>query len=355
MKRFRFLSVSLVITAAVFLWPRKPAPEKPSAPAPGAPTSRGVVLLQSSERPTLRENGEVELVSSNATDKLLASIRAKLARLNETPKADKGGEDELMTDLLGVLTDDNAAEVTRALTPEELNSRFGLAALQRWLDVDVFAAADWIATRPNATDEQAWSVANRMAGDDALVESYRARLADTPWTQLFLKQAVFGSTWRNPEGALRLVQQMKPSDAQRDLLQATACSWVISNPEPASDWIARVPDAALREELVCAAAKTHAAVDPVASISWLIACVPHPSEGGESLAEQTVRDVFGTWAESNPAQAAEATAQLPAGNFRDETVSLVTRGWLQRDPAAAVAWIKTLPERDRIQAMFRVE
>lgn len=349
------LSLGLIAAVAVSFWLRERVKEQPSMVVVALPRVPSYRPAWQAFDELQQQNANLASVPAKGVAETLVAIRAKLAQLDKTSKADKGAEDELTAELRALLTDDNAPEITQALSPDELNSRFGLTALQHWLKVDVLAAADWIAARLSPIDEQAWAVVNRLIEDEAMLESYCARLSDSAWRQMLLKQAVLRLTGQTPQAALRLVQEINSSDAQRELMQVAACGWIIRNPGPAFDWIARMPDSLLREQLVCAGVKTYSSIDPVASISRLITYIPHPSEAAEPMVEGTVRGVFGTWAESDPAQAAQAMTPFPSGDLRDSTVNIISRRWLERDPAAATAWIKTLPERDRIQAMFRSE
>jgi hypothetical protein len=128
---------------------------------------------------------------------------------------------------------------------------------------------------------------------------------------------------------------------------------MIGNPSAASGWILQMQDPLLKEQLVCAAAKAHAATDPLQAVEWLISATPALSKGSEALMDDTLQTIVGIWAETKPAQAAELVTGFSNGNMRAVTVDLVSRRWLQLDPAAAGAWIKTLPEGNQILANYR--
>lgn len=285
----------------------------------------------------------------------LGVIRHKLRLLEDLPKADKEGEDELVRDLAGLLTDANAAEITRALSAREQQSRFGLISLQQWLKLDPLAASDWVATQPDASEEQAASVAQRLSEDRAALTLYCGRLPDSAWRELVLRQAALTAMRRDPIEALQLVEQINSGGAQLDLLQTTICTWMISSPTAAAAWIDQVHDPLVKDELVSGGAKTLAASDPLGAIDWLLSSLSVSSEGSELLLHETFQDIFTTWAERAPAQAASAVAQLPQGDIRETTVNAIWRSWLRRDPNAAVEWMKTLPERERIQAVAGIK
>jgi hypothetical protein len=352
MKKIGLLSLGLAAAIAIIFCsserPFKGWPVFSQVAAPVSTDRSALPLSDASEgqQPSAR----TQPISRDSVDATLVSIRGKLARLGRIPKADKGAEDELMTGLLATLTDANAAEITRALSAEDLQSRFGLAALRHWLKVDALAAADWVAARTDATVEQAGVVARELIDDPVALERYCLRLPENAWRQMFLAQAAEASMWRDPVQALHLTEQMNAGSAQLDLMQTTLCTWMISHPTAASDWIRNVQVPLLREEFVSVGAKTLAAVDPLKALDWLIASVPPATESSEPLIDETIQDIFVTWTETAPAQAASGMAHFPSGELRESLVNLVSRGWLQRDPAAAVDWIKSLPERDRIQA-----
>jgi len=290
-----------------------------------------------------RAPSDVESSLRDPPDDALAAIRSKLHQLSETKIADKEAQDELMTGLLAFLTDDNAGEIARALSPAELDSPFGLATLQRWLKVDPAGAARWIAQQPDATDDQAWAVAHQLVEDPRSLESYCDGLPGRAWTQTFLQRAGVEVVWRNPVEAIRLAQRMTPGRAQTDLLQTVAYAWTASDPGAALGWITQVPDPALHEQLVCAGAKAEAATDPLQAVEWLVFGVP-----SEPLMNDTLQSVIGTWVETKPAQVARLVERFSDGELRSATVGLVARRWLQLDLVAAAAWIKNLPEGERL-------
>lgn len=237
------------------------------------------------------------MLERNYLNNTLSLIRSKLVRLSQTPKADKGAEDELMTELLATLNNANAAEITRALSTEELHSRFGLAALQQWLKIDRSTAAGWIAARADTTDEEAWAVAHELIHDRIALEHYCARLPENAWRQSFLKSAVQEEMWRDPADAIRLAGKINSAGTQLDLLQTTVCAWMITDPTAASGWITRLPESLLKEELFCTGIKTLAGTDPVRAIEWLAFCAPTFSPGSQLLLDDTLQDVVTTWTE----------------------------------------------------------
>lgn len=347
MKQAVFLSLGLAVAIVIIFYSR----ERSFSPHPASADAAPRILNRQPIAPSRRQSvSRDESISQNPLEETLALIRVKLAQLSAVSKADKEAEDELMTGLLVLVTDDNAGEITRALSADELHSRFGLAAFQHWLKTAPLAAADWVAARSDASDEQAWAVAHQLVEDDAALKRYCSRLPDTGWRQVFLKQAALAATRRDPIEAIQLVQQIDSGSAQLDLLQTTICTWMTDNPTTAATWIGQVQDPLLREELVHIGARALAARDALGAIDWLLSSLPAPSKGAGPAIDDTLQDIIATWVETAPTQAASLVAQLSPGDLREATVKLVWDRWSQRDPAAAANWLRGRQERDGIRA-----
>ncbi len=58
-------------------------------------------------------------------------------------------------------------------------------------------------------------------------------------------------------------------------------------------------------------------------------------------------EVFGQWTQQDPAAAAAAQADLPAGPQQTSALRTIAQTWATQDPAAALAWANTLPDAQR--------
>jgi hypothetical protein len=128
-------------------------------------------------------------------------------------------ENRLTGELQDLLNDANTPEIVRSLSPEDLETPFGLAALTRWVDRDPAAAARWIAERPGATDDQAWIVAQRLLEDPVEFERFSGELPDSPWKQEFLGYFGTAVLSLDPVLSVYIAQRMTPGEAQTALLQ----------------------------------------------------------------------------------------------------------------------------------------
>jgi len=200
-------------------------------------------------------------------DKLVL-IHSNLAKWFEAKR--NGAEEDaepLINELKWILTDTNASEITESLSAEEQNSPFGLAALGRWMEVDPVKASTWIAAIPAATQDQVWVAARGWMDDPVGLQQYIDQLPNNAWKQRLLAEASSEALTRDSESAVNFAQQMSPGSTRTDLLQATAGHWIERDPNAALNWIAKIDDSALRDQLVASAAKSYAlpgSIDPEA-------------------------------------------------------------------------------------------
>jgi hypothetical protein len=279
-----------------------------------------------------------------------AAVQLKLRQWAERKTGDVETENRLMEELLALLTDDNAAELTQSLTAGQRGTPFGLAALERWLRAEPAKAARWMAAQSEVTEPQALLVARALLKNPADVRAYCDGLADGDWKQSVLKSASLELAGSDPAGAISLAWRLNTEALRTDVLQTVTYDWITHEPRAALDWITRVNDPALREGLLAVGAKAIAATDPDLAAGWLVTAVK-----SEKILNDTALSVIEAWAAQDPAKAAKWVALFPLQGPREAAVNLVVDHWLQSDPNAANAWILTLPERDKVLARLKTE
>ena len=279
-----------------------------------------------------------------------ATVGLKLRQWAERKTGDVETESRLMEELLALLTDGNAAELTQALTAEQRGTPFGLAALERWLSIEPAKAARWLAAQSGTTEPQALLVARALLKNTAAVRAYCDGLSDGDWKQSVLKSASLELAESDPVGAINLAWRLNADAARTEVLQTLTYDWITHEPRAALDWIIQVNDAALREGLLAVGAKAIAASDPDLAAGWLVTAVK-----SEKILNDTALSVIESWAAQDPAKAAKWVALFPPQGPRGAAVDLVVDRWLQSDPNAANAWLLTLPERDKVLARLRAE
>jgi hypothetical protein len=309
-------------------------------PADLAPTP---LAAGESDRPT-------DAFPPRSLEETKAAVREKMIAWAKRKTGDDETEHRLMQELLALLTDDNAAELTQALDAEQRGTPFGLAALERWLSVDPAKAAPWMAAQSETTETQALIVARALMKDPDEVRTYCDGLPDGDWKQNVLKHASLELVGSNPTGAIAIAQSLSAGAVRKDVLETLAYAWITQDPRAALDWISQVKDPALHEGLYAVGAKAIASTDPDLAAGWLVTAVK-----SEALLNDTALSVIESWVAKDPAKVAKWVALFPPQGPREAAVNLVVDRWLQSDPTAANAWLLTLPERDQVLARLKAE
>jgi hypothetical protein len=277
-----------------------------------------------------------------------AVVRAKLQQWFATTTGDTEKQEALIQELLGLLTDENTADVIQGLSPQEWDTPFSTAALDRWLRLDPAGAARWIATRTDAREEHALLVVCHLMETPAALEAYCDRLPETLWKQRVLRYAALERVAKDPAAAISLAQRMAAGEVKTDALETIAYDWFGRDLTAAMDWTGRVNDPVLRERLMAVGAKAIANADPDLAAGWLVASVKT-----EGVLSETALSVVETWTLEDPPQAAAWVARFSDAGPRRAAIDLVLSHWLKSDPASARAWIQSLPERASVLEALR--
>jgi hypothetical protein len=278
----------------------------------------------------------------------MASLHSKMRLWQESLVTDADDEEDrarLVREMLALVTDENVAEIVQSLSVEEMTTPFGAGALHHWMQADPLKATDWVATRPETTDEQTLAVADDWMATSQGMQACIDQLPSTEWKQTFLADLGSEMSVKDPQSAIGLAQQMAPGKAQENLLQSVACNWVETDPNAALSWVAGVSDPELRDNLVASAVQAYALVDPAQAATWIVSEV----KSGQVINDAAV-NITESWAAKDPAAAAKWVALFPSGDTRASAVNTLLVHWLQSDRSAAVNWIQSLPEGTSILA-----
>lgn len=243
-----------------------------------------------------------------------------------------------MQELLALITDQNAAEIVRSLSADELSEPFGTAAFERWLASDSSAAAGWISTQANGSEDQAAMVARALISTPGQIEDYLGRLPDGEWKEKFMAAAGFETASTDPQQAITLALKLRPGEIQNGVLQAAAYDWARRDPSAAEDWAEHMDDPAMRDQLIASAARGLSETDPRGAADWLVRSVRD-----QSLLADTAQQIVRSWAAAEPAAAADWVASFPSGAARNEALDTLVQLWAAQDSIAARTWANSLP------------
>jgi hypothetical protein len=236
---------------------------------------------------------------------------------------------------------------TGPLSQEDLKTSLATENFKKWLQQSPWNAAVWISRQPDATDQDAHLVADRLQ-DPSVLNAYCDQLRNGVWKQIFLSRATESMQHRNRTEALALAQRLDPGFRQTWEFKNITFEWLGKDPDAALAWISALNNASLREELIADAAGTISRTNPKRAAELLI---------GVKSAELFKQDgliLVGYWLDKSPAEAAAWVAHLPPGEMRKTAVNHVLFRWLPTEPTAAERWIRNLPERDAILKAIQI-
>jgi hypothetical protein len=240
------------------------------------------------------------------------------------------GEDR-MNELQGFVESLEVKEVQRAIGDlQQLQAKIPTTAgrdllmrvLQRWVEIDIRLAANWVSKLPDGIDRQgAIGVVARS------------------WARKDLREAIAWS------GKLA-------SEAERDNAQVTAMDEVVhASPSDVLKLAGNLPPSGERDDLIVRASGIWAADVPDQALAWA------RELSDPSLREQVLSEVVTIMAERNPVSAGQlAVDSLSPGQLQERTVIAILQRWASWDEAAAKAWAKEFPEGElKTKALETVE
>jgi len=332
----RLLIATVIAAIACWQWYRFSVARDNAEKA--LPSLTGKALVPNSPLTNVRLATSIPQKPVWSREETLALIHLKLHQWLETQASGGDDNDHSLADLEALLAEGHAVEIIKSLTPDELNTPFGMEVLGQWSQADLVTATNWVAANPQAMEDLTAVVAQDWAKTPGDLEDYTRQLPDSAWKQSLLLETGSLLSANNPEEAITLAQQMSPPSAQANFLQSVAGDWISRDPRAALDWIRNEPDPALREQLVAAAAKSYALTDPEQAAAWLASSVKTPQ-----VANEAALNIVETWSVTDPKAAANWASLFPNGETKNSALNLVSNRWLQTDPESAALWLQNFP------------
>jgi hypothetical protein len=172
---------------------------------------------------------------------------------------------------------------------------------------------------------------------EALTHLARSRIPNRKETmvQLFARWGEL-----DPMAALEFARSMARTSDQREATLAVLNGWMEVDPVAAEKWVREQPPGSLRNAAWEAVILAYAGDNPVHAL----ALAREIRLSWRNLGDIPER-IFGPWALRDPAGAAVVAAQLPSGVLRMDAQRVVAEQWAESDPAKAIEWADTLPDR----------
>jgi len=140
----------------------------------------------------------------------------------------------------------------------------------------------------------------------------------------------------DPQRATQLLTGM-PKSVERGQALDAMMPWLLAQGNEATRaWIATITDDSLRNGAMMRSAERLAATDPAGTVAWLLA---NPGEASQNRMD----NVYSTWMRSDEQGAMASLATLPAGETRSDALRGVVSSAAMQDPAKAVAIMDRFP------------
>lgn len=214
------------------------------------------------------------------------------------------------------------------------------AVIMGWRDADGAPLDEFVASLPDGEIQQraAEAVARRqvitVGAERAL--AWVEELADPKYRELMRPRVAGAAAFADPSTAAAwAAPKITDSPRTSGLARRVATRWVRSDPEAAMTWLESLPDGGDREDGVLESYRDWLATRRNEAIAWI----------ERQPLEPWLEPAFSLYARNelafrDPKGALELAGRFSDENRRNTTSTYIARGWLERDYAAADAWLK---------------
>lgn len=163
----------------------------------------------------------------------------------------------------------------------------------------------------------------------------------------YMAGIIRGIAGTDPELATSLLTRMPRSTERGEALDAVLPYLLAKGNDAARAWIENISDEALRSGAMQRVADRFAASDPAGTAAWLLA---NPSEA----TQRRMDDVYNIWARQDERAAMASLDSLPSGENRSNALRGILNSMAENDPAKAVSIMDRYPSdiNDRVVGDF---
>jgi hypothetical protein len=182
--------------------------------------------------------------------------------------------------------------------------------------------------------------------DKAGARRFLEQSPDNPaLSEMVIAVAACMASDESPQAVFDWALKLSPG-LQADALRLAVSAWSGKDPAAAAEKIRSIPEGR-RGPLALAIADNWTRQDPAASAAWVANC-------SEPNQPALVIKVLEQWAGMEPEKAYGWLGTLPAGDARDEGISLMIRREARHDPASLLPWVEQIsqPEMKRDMNAF---
>ncbi len=242
----------------------------------------------------------------------------------------------------GALASAIAALPNDVVPESKQGNLFGLA-VEKWSALEPAAAARLLSetrmvglglTMTSYTVAQNWA-----ALDPAAAIAWAQEQREVPYGINPVNGAVQGWWKKDPAAAEAFALAQIGTPLGKQLISSLASQIAVEDREKATAWVSKIPDDDLRHQAYSMVGSQIAFSDPKAAGEWALTLPP-------DAVPMAIGSAMSIWAQTNPTAAAQWINGL-TGSTRDAAVSSYSYTTAETDPAAATAWAATIVDEGK--------
>jgi hypothetical protein len=145
---------------------------------------------------------------------------------------------------------------------------------------------------------------------------------------------------QDPAAAADWIDGMANDGSKVTATKALAANWVMTDTDGVTRWLTELPAGIARDQAASAMVDSWTAIDPEAATVW--ALMESESSGNHALLAQSIR----AYAAADPKRAEIFLREFSGASDAPGAVETYVEALTRQDPAAATAWLATLPADD---------
>ena len=223
-----------------------------------------------------------------------------------------------------------------------------------WVPIDPDDAVSWALSRAGILQKRAAEAALEALGySDPIRALYvHQSIEDRSRADFLHLHIVQGWARSDRKNALaEHLASQPPSDYRQRAAAALANEILKGGPDELIEWVDAIevdPDNGFKRTAFQRAINALAQLDPVRAARW------HDEHLGRPYALRTANLVARPWAEKDPAAAMSWLVSLPAESTNEKRTKRAFTDWLQREAKSADSWVRAEPPSEAVDPLIRV-
>jgi hypothetical protein len=295
--------------------------------------------IQLPPRPLLPQSG----LDGGPEDFVLSHLREQAA---SAAQADPEQAEAVWETLVSSFSSGDIRQILDRLVtaPEESLAELRRLLIRREAGSDPLAAADWAfgLSDPAVQKEALEQIAVVWHGNDpAAALAWAESLPDGEGKNAVIISLGCEVARDKPLAALRLAATLRTTEERDVMIVHGVRQWAANDPAAAAAWAARIPDEALRRQAVSSVCTAWAEKNSIEAATFVLNHLPPGAEQ-----DRAVVSIVQRWAQTSPQASAEWIGQFPDIPLRHIALQNAVAIWTRQDLDAPIEWLRQLPAGD---------